>query len=666
MLVSNGYAVLEAVDGLSALASVRAHSPDMILLDVRMPGMDGYEVCRRLKAEEHSRHIPVIFVSALDDQTDKVQGFASGGVDYITKPFQIKEVLARVETHLTLRNLQFQLEDQNARLQREIAERLRVENALQQVNVDLEQRVLERTAELLSVNRSLNIELQERRRAEQALLESQAEKERLLSQVREIVNTVPEGMLLLDSSGEIIMANLVAQQNLTDLASAHLGDVLERLGDRPLASLLTPPPPGLWHEVKAGEYTYEVIARPMVEPPAAQRWVLVIRDVTSEREIQRRDQQQERLAAVGQLAAGISHDFNNILAVIQLYTEMMLGWQGLEPRMRERLQTISEQSRRAADLIQQILDFSRRAVLERRPMDLLPFLKEQVKLLQRTLPENIRLSFNYQPGEYLINADPTRMQQAIMNLALNARDAMPQGGNLSFFLERASLSTDDICIECGRPMNGEWVKISVIDSGSGIPAEVMSHIFEPFYTTKPVGQGTGLGLAQVFGIVSQHEGHISLSSTLNTGTTFFLFLPALRTPKLVSPDRDSSVIANGRGQTILLVEDEPVTRQALVEGLTLLNYTVIPASDGQQALYSLNERRGLVDLVLSDVVMPELGGIPLMHAIRNQRLDIPIILMTGHPMQEELEKLQDNGLTAWILKPPRLRELARIIAQALE
>jgi signal transduction histidine kinase/DNA-binding response OmpR family regulator len=666
MLTSNGYQVREALDGPSALVEVRQKPPDMILLDIRMPGMDGYEVCQKLKADEATRNIPVIFVSALDEQTEKVQGFAVGGVDYITKPFQVREVLARLETHLTLRRLQRQLEAQNTQLQREIADRIRAEEALQAAKEALEMRVQERTAELAAANLSLSVELQERKRGE-------AERERLLAQVREqaqqvreIMNTVPEGVLLLDAEGRVIMANPMAQTHLMALAQVRLGDRLTHLGGRKLAELLTLPPKGLWHEIEIERHTYEVTARPVAEVVEKRRWVMVIREVSREREIQRRLQQQDRLAAVGQMAAGIAHDFNNILAVILLYAEMVLNLPDLAPKVRERMQIIAQQCRRASELIQQILDFSRKSVLERQAMDLLPFLKEQVKMLERTLPENIRISLEAEVDQYIVEADPTRMQQAILNLAVNARDAMPDGGNLVMRVYRVDRGAEIHCVTCGQVSEGNWVCIAVQDSGMGIPQRDIPYIFEPFYTTKEPGKGTGLGLAQVYGIAKSHEGHIQVDSTLGGGSTFSIYLPALPNQRVKFPNTEPFMLVRGNGETLLVVEDETATRQALKDGLTLINYQVVVASDGLQALSYLNEHPNTVRLVLSDVVMPEMGGIELLRAIRSQGLNIPVVLMTGHPLQEEIAGLKNSGLTAWMQKPPRLKQLSHIIAQALK
>jgi nitrogen-specific signal transduction histidine kinase len=393
---------------------------------------------------------------------------------------------------------------------------------------------------------------------------------------------------------------------------------------------------------------------------------MLIRNVTHEREIQRQLQQQDRLAAVGQMSAGIAHDFNNILAVILLYSEMALATPDIPPRLLERLRIIAQQSRRASELIEQILDFSRRSVLERRPMDLLPFVKEQTKLLRRTLPENIGIELVIAPDEYVVDADPTRMQQLMMNLAVNARDAMPRGGRLTIALAHRSGDRPVPCVACGSAYSSGWVALEVQDTGSGIDPAILPYIFEPFYTTKEPGKGTGLGLPQVFGIVKSHEGHISVDSQPGAGTVISIFLPAERQGKPHHADTDPTRLVRGQGQTILLVEDETVTRQALAEGLMLINYRVVPAANGKEALDYLRQRPQGIDLVLSDVVMPEMGGMALLRALRQDGLNLPVIFMTGHPAppKDELEAGEDALI--WLQKPPRLKQLSQIIAQALQ
>lgn len=383
------------------------------------------------------------------------------------------------------------------------------------------------------------------------------------------------------------------------------------------------------------------------------------------KEMQDRMVQRERLAAVGQLAAGIAHDFNNILAVIVLYTETGLRLPDLPPAIQERLQTILNQAWRATDLVEQILDFSRRAVLEPRAMDLTPFLKEQVKLLARTLPENIRLDLVYEGDDHIINADPTRMQQVIVNLIVNARDAMPDGGKLRLVLARAATAGETLCTVCQQPIAGEWVQLQVKDSGSGIPPAVLPRIFEPFFSTKQARQGSGLGLSQVAGIVDQHGGHITVESRKGEGTTFTVYLPALAVALRKSQPVKTAVLPHGAGETILVVEDDAAMRAALAESIELLNYGVVTAVNGQEALTILDQRGPEIALVLSDLVMLEMGGQALFRAIRQRAPTLPVVMLSGHPLEGDLQRLQEEGLAGWLLKPPATKKLAQLLARAL-
>lgn len=660
ILTEHGYEVRGAPNGPTALMVAQADPPDLILLDIRMPDMDGYEVCRRLKADARTGAIPIIFLSALDNPEDKAQGFAVGGVDYITKPFEPQEVLARVATHLALHVLQQQLAAQNAELQR--------------LNQELERRVLDRTTELVAANTNLQAEIAEHHR-------TAAERTRLLAQVQEqarqvqqLIDTVPEGIILLDDELRLLIANPLGQQYLDFLADALAGDVVTRLGTRPLQDFLTSPPKGLWHTLVMGgdgagplQY-FQLLARPIETGPALTGWVFVIRDITQQRSAEQRVHQQERLAAVGQLAAGIAHDFNNIMATIVLYAQMVARNETLPPRDQERLAIVNQQSLHATKLIQQILDFSRGADFERRPLDLLPLLKEHVKLLQRTIPENISVELECNAmEEYMISGDPTRLQQVLMNLAVNARDAMPEGGTLCFGLERFHVDALRNAplpemLAAGNSVN-DWIKLTVSDTGIGIAPETLRHIYEPFFTTKMPGKGTGLGLAQVHGIVGAHDGYIDAESRVGQGTTFTIYLPSLlKLPSELLPQKHAA-LAGGQGATILIVEDNPTTRQALVESLELLNYRVLTAQNGKEALAVFSQHRREIALVLSDMVMPEMGGQALLHALRQRGETVKIIILTGHPLRTELEQL--SGLDGWLLKPASLEQLADMVGRVL-
>ncbi len=510
-------------------------------------------------------------------------------------------------------------------------------------------------------------DITERKRAEEERAQLMAEMRAQAQQLAQVLATVPAGVLLLNAEGRILRANPVAEAALSTLIEGAAGDTLTQLGGRPLTELFTSPlTRGLWHELQAAGRTFEIIARPIKNGPEPEQWVLVINDVTREREVQAQLQQQAQLAAVGQLAAGIAHDFNNIMAIIVLYVELGLRTPALPPKLREHLELVARQAEHATDLIQQILDFSRRAVLERRPMDMLPFLKESFRLLERTMPENIALRLDYGNDEYIINADPTRIEQAMMNLVINARDAMlPHGGKLCITLSR-TMTENIYCITCGVVRTGAWVHITVQDSGTGIAPEVLPHIFEPFFTTKEVGQGTGLGLAQVYGIVKQHEGHIDVVTQLGAGTTFDIYLPvlSLHSP-VVSPIETQSSI-RGQGEIVLVVEDHAVLREALVDILHTLNYRTLEAANGRAALEVLAQHANEIALVLSDLVMPEMGGQALFYTLRQRGLTLPVVILSGHPMEHELQELHAQGLAGWMLKPPDINQLARLLARALK
>jgi signal transduction histidine kinase/ActR/RegA family two-component response regulator len=463
----------------------------------------------------------------------------------------------------------------------------------------------------------------------------------------------------------------LAEEHLLILAEAQVGDTLTHLGGHPLAELLTSPlTQGLWHEVEAHNRTFEVIARPIESGPQPLSWVLVTHDVTQQRAAEHHLQQQERLAALGQLAAGIAHDFNNIMAVITLYAGMSSRIPDLPPVVYDRLTTIDQQARRASALIQQILDFSRRAVLARGPLDLLTFLKEQVKLLERTLPENIQITLacDWDEGDtpLVVRADPTRIQQAILNLATNARDAMPEGGQLRIGLERLQIA-DRQSAPLPDMTAGEWARVTVTDTGAGILPDALPHIFDPFFTTKAPSLGTGLGLSQVYGIVRQHEGQVDVRTQVGEGTTFILYLPALPMEKPAEPRARAESLPQGGGQMILVVEDEAATRQAVVDGLEMLGYRLLEATNGREALATFEQHADQIALVLSDLVMPEMGGQALFHTLRQQDPAVKVLAMSGHPLNEQkLENLRAQGLSGWLPKPPSLERLARAVAQVLK
>ncbi len=498
------------------------------------------------------------------------------------------------------------------------------------------------------------------------------ERMRLLEQIREqmrqvqqIIDTVPEGVVLLDNEGLILLANPAAVNDLNLLADANIGDTLTQLGNRPLTDVLHRDPKNPWCRISYKSRFFEVIAKALEKGKESEGWVLVVRDVTLKHETQKRVEQQERLAAVGQMAGGIAHDFNNMLTTIILYAQRPLRKHELNDDLKKSLNTIIKESKQAANLVQQILDFSRRSPMETSPVDLGPFIKETMRVLQRTIPENISLNIEIGPQEYIVESDPTRIQQVLMNLVVNARDAMPEGGTLRTKLSSVHVAEDDDPPVIGMDP-GEWFCLSVSDTGTGIPAEVLPNIFEPFFTTKETGKGTGLGLAQVYGIVTQHKGQISVETEVGKGSTFHVYLPMCEVEREpLTQDAIFATIPQGKGETILLVEDNEKMREVGQQILEDLGYKVLAASNGKEAL-EIYKANGDIDLLFTDVVMPEIGGAALLRELRQMGSEVKAVAVTGHILAEDLDQLREAGVASVIHKPYDVDILADVIREALD
>ena len=506
----------------------------------------------------------------------------------------------------------------------------------------------------------------ERRRAQEELL-------RLEEFHRGIVDNITEGIVLIGSDGRFAFANQAAERMLGfgsgELVGRHWKSIVAP-ADQPTAlERLAARRPD---EIDRYDITFvrkdgqeiraRVSVRSVVESGELAGALCVFTDVTAERAIQRRVELQDRLAAVGQLAAGIAHDFNNIVGAVILYGEMLLAEEPLSEQARERIRTIIAQAHRAADLTQQILDFGRKSIVERRPLDLMRFVREFERMMARTLPETIRLRVEGE-GSHSVNADPGRLQQLLMNLTLNARDACRDGGEIIIGLEAIDVAEGSPPYRDMAP--GPWIVMTVRDSGAGIPPDVLPHIFEPFFTTKAAGEGTGLGLSQVYGIVKQHDGYIDVRSEPGKGTTFLVYLPAVSASALETARDAPPVQWRGRGQTILVVEDDEAARLALVDTLRHLNYEVLMAEDGEKAIEVFRQAGGRIALVMSDVVMPKLGGLGLFRELRKIQPDIRALLVTGYPLGSDIRELLEAGRAAWIEKPFDSQTLGQRVAQLL-
>jgi len=339
--------------------------------------------------------------------------------------------------------------------------------------------------------------------------------------------------------------------------------------------------------------------------------------------------QAQKMEAIGQLAGGVAHDFNNILTSVLMQIELSFDDPQLSPELAESLTQIGKDAQRAANLTRQLLLFSRRQVMQTRNLDLNESVTNLAKMLQRIIGEDIRLQLHLHPAPLITRADAGMLDQVVMNLAVNARDAMPEGGNLV-------VATSETVVDETRARNypeaspGRYACLSVSDTGCGIPAEILSRVFEPFFTTKEPGKGTGLGLATVFGIVKQHHGWVNVSSEPGRGASFEVFLPAVETPTTGGSDTSRFQPCGGT-ETILFVEDESSVRKATRAVLMRHGYTIIEAGNGVDALKLWEEHRAKIALLLTDLVMPSpISGLQLAQRLQAEAPNLRVIYISGH------------------------------------
>ena len=357
--------------------------------------------------------------------------------------------------------------------------------------------------------------------------------------------------------------------------------------------------------------------------------VIVNRDITERKQLEEQLYLSQKLEAIGRLSGGVAHDFNNLLGVIIGYSEALLKQIGADHPFREAIEEIEKAGSRAAALTQQLLAFSRKQVLEPKVIDLNTVVSDMQKMLHRLIGEDIELSMVLGQNLGMVKADRGQIDQVILNLAVNARDAMPEGGKLVIETRDAELTAADVNLY--RYVNpGAYVVLKVTDTGCGMDAELQSHIFEPFFTTKGQGKGTGLGLATVYGVIKQSGGYIWVESELGKGTAFSVYLPRVEESREAAVAPESLEPAARRSATILLVEDEPSLRKLTQRTLEEAGHTVLAAGDAAQALDVAKQAESSIDLLLTDVVMPGMSGRALAEELTSLRPEIKVLYMSGY------------------------------------
>ena len=371
----------------------------------------------------------------------------------------------------------------------------------------------------------------------------------------------------------------------------------------------------------------------------------------------------QRLETVGRLAGGIAHDFNNLLAVVGTSAELVMHEVPVESPARADLREITKAVRRAAELTQQLLAFSRKQILQPANTNLNDIVHETERLLRRTLGEDISLVTDLTPRLHRVFVDPGQIQQVLVNLAVNARDAMPEGGTLT--IETANVRTDSLEAHPTPTDRTNGVCLSVSDTGSGMTDEVRERIFEPFFTTKLPGKGTGLGLSTVHGIVEQSGGRIVVGSQVGVGTTFALFFSAVQAPKHNFARNESTVPPKGMGEWILVVDDDEVVGTTAAKVLRAAGYRAWTAKGGRQALEIVEQAQERIALLLTDVVMPEMTGPQLADEVQRRSADIKVLFMSGYPDDPRVEKRVAASKASFVGKPFTSSQLIKAVWRLL-
>jgi len=390
------------------------------------------------------------------------------------------------------------------------------------------------------------------------------------------------------------------------------------------------------------------------------------RDVTERKQLEEQLRQSQKMEAFGQLAGGVAHDFNNLLTVILGHIALLQLQESLNPDQAAGLVEIAKAAERAANLTRQLLTFSRRQLFQPKPLDLNEVVANTSKMLQRLIGEHIGLETHFAPGGAPVMADRTMLEQILINLAVNSRDAMPKGGRL--IIQTAAIVISEADVQANpKARPGAFIRLKVIDTGCGIAPKEMERIFEPFFTTKEVGKGTGLGLATIFGIVAQHRGWIEVESKLNSGTAFHIYLPRLAESEKSQTEFSRAPEVRGGNETILLVEDEAPVRSLARTLLERKGYHVIEADSGLSALQIWQQHRDAIDLLLTDMVMPEgVSGRELAERLCSEKPGLKVVYCSGYTddMLGENSPLRNNP--NFLEKPFNSHKLLKQVRDCLD
>ena len=727
-LTKAGYNVIVAENGDVAWDVLQQDDPPKLaLIDWMMPGLSGIEVCRKIREIDTSIPIYVILLTAKSDKEDVLEGFAAGADDFIKKPFDSGELLARIQVGRRLVEQQalmhclidsipdpiymkdsrgfylgcnaayarFVGTDQDKIVSSAATDVLPPEQAQESHMEDL--RVLANgetfetegwvsSAEGHDVYHStVKIPYLESSAGSTGMiglsrdLTKRIEMEKEMRRLAVAVEQSTESIMITGVDGTILYVNAAFERTSGYTAEEIIGqhpDILKS-GKHDDAFFEQ-----LWDTISSGKtwegevtnkrkdgnlYVEEAVIYPIRDDSnKVVNYVSISRDITQEREIEKHLRQQQKMNAIGVLAGGVSHDFNNILTAILGYVALCMNQVEEDSKMYSYLKEIVKAGDRATKLVRQILTFSRQEEQEFHPLELQPIIEDSVSMVQTTLKGNVTIEQDIDPNCGQINGDTTQLQQVVVNLCTNAGHALgkDEPGTLSVTLKQVELlghKADDQAVDLDP---GFYACVTVKDTGTGMPPEVMERIFEPYFTTKKKGEGTGFGLSIVHGIVRKHRGVITVDSEEGVGTTFTLYFPLL----LETTDQKQKAIdlsmPEGYGQILFVDDDEAVLSMGR-EILESFGYSVVTATNGKRGFETFMQNPNGFDALVTDYSMPETNGHELIQQVLSVRKDLPAILCSGYMERVEGEDLKNLGHAAYMAKPIDWRELSRIIQKEI-
>ncbi len=668
LLTGHGYNVILAADGAEALGKALENPPDMIIADILMPGMDGYSLCREWKSNDRLKELPFVFYTATyTDPKDEEFALSLGAECFMVKPQEPDAFLQ------TIGNVMEQSRKGCFAPARQPV--LPETTYFKKYNEALIRKLEDKLEELETANAALEGEIAVRRQTEEVLRKSEERHSTILKAALDgFIVMDPDGNLLEVNEAYCRMTGYTEQELLSmraaDLVAFETEDALTgrlrkimTLGEHRFESR---------HRRKDGTII-DVEVGSQYRPGDGGRFVVFLHDITEKRrseeakaKLEEQLRHAQKMESVGRLAGGLAHDFNNMLSVIIGYTEVVMGQLPPDSPLRADLGEAFNAATRSADLTRQLLAFARKQIIAPKVLDLNETVASLVKMLQRLIGESVQLKWHPGTGLWQVRMDPSQIDQILANLSVNARDAIADVGLITISTENRTV---DEYYSAGYTdfAPGDYVLLTVSDNGCGMDKEIQSHVFEPFYTTKEIGKGTGLGLATVYGIVRQNGGFINVYSEPACGTAFYIYIPRHAGVSAQAPVQNNVPAPFARGnETILLVEDEPAFLRLATTMLQHQGYTVLAAGTPGEALRLAGLHGGQIDLLMTDVIMPEMNGRNLAKNLTAANPRLKCLFMSGFSPDVIARQAELQETTHFLQKPFLMKDLVAKVREVMD